>query len=79
MSTFLATAIFSPLGARTNAAQLQINVQVYDREHRDYRAWDRREADSCQQYRKEFPKLKVNFSRTSRKQHRILEVAPQPS
>ena len=68
MSVLMATAFCVPMRIKANASPRQINVQVYDRDHRDYHEWNSRETHSYEQYRKEHPKFNVNFSRTNRKQ-----------
>jgi hypothetical protein len=69
-SVFVVAVLVAPLATRGNATPPQINVQVYDRGHHDYHEWNSREAHYYEQYRKEHPKLNVNFSRTSRSQQR---------
>jgi hypothetical protein len=67
-TALVAAALVAPLATTGSATPPEINVRVYDRSHRDYHEWNGSEANYYEQYRKEHPKLNVNFSRTSRGQ-----------
>jgi hypothetical protein len=69
-SLFLAAALATPAAILAFPTPQVANVQirVYDRDHKDYHNWDDNEGRAYSQYRSENPRSAAEYSHANRKQ-----------
>ena len=69
-SLFLSAALVVPMAIQAGAMPQQVNIRVYDRDHKDYHEWNDREAHSYDQYRVKHPKVRVEFKKSNKREQR---------
>jgi len=68
VSLFLTAILAAPVAIIAAPQPQDVSVRVYDSGHKDYHTWDDNENRAYGQYRTENPKVRLEFSKSSKKQ-----------